>query len=105
MATPEDSSRIIHVPPITNAYRECSHLAYAVNIFANVNTQIYFAERGYTIDNDKLATSEMIQWLWRSRLRDGKEVWLYLPSSRMRRLLYKWVEEVTGNIDCIKEWK
>lgn len=89
----------------TNAYRECSHLAYAVNIFANVNTQIYFAERGYTIDNDKLATSEMIQWLWRSRLRDGKEIWLYLPSSRMRRLLYKWVEEVTGNVDCIKEWK
>lgn len=89
----------------TNAYRECSHLAYAVNIFANVNTQIYFAERGYTIDNDKLATSEMVQWLWRSRLRDGKEIWLYLPSSRMRRLLYKWVKDVTGNVECIEEWE
>ena len=70
-----------------------------------MNTQIYFAERGYTIDNDKLATSEMVQWLWRSRLRDGKEIWLYLPSSRMRRLLYKWVKDVTGNVECIEEWE
>lgn len=89
----------------TNAYRECSHLAYTVNVFANVNTQIYFVERGYAVDSDKLATSEMVQWLWRSRLRDGKEIWLYLPSSRMRKLLYKWVKDVTGNVDCIKEWK
>ena len=89
----------------TNAYRRCAYLAYTVNVFADVDTQLYFNNRGYTIDSDKLATSEMVQWLWRSRLRDGKEIWLYLPSSRMRRLLYKWVEEVTGNVDCIKEWK
>ena len=76
-----------------------------MNVFADVDTQLYFNNRGYTVDSDKLATSEMVQWLWRSRLRDGKEIWLYLPSSRMRRLLYKWVEEVTGNVDCIKEWK
>lgn len=89
----------------TNAYRQCSYLAYTVNIFADVDTQLYFNNRGYAVDSDKLAVSEMVQWLWRSRLRCGQEIWLYLPSSRMRRLLYKWVEEVTGNVDCIKEWK
>lgn len=89
----------------TNAYRHCSHLAYIVNIFANVDTQLYFESRGYSVDSDKLATSEMVQWLWRSQLRDGKEIWLYMPSKRMRQLLIKWVEEVTGNTDCITLWE
>ena len=57
------------------------------------------------MDSDKLATSEMVQWLWRSQLRDGKEIWLYMPSKRMRQLLIKWVEEVTGNTDCIALWE
>ena len=89
----------------TNAYRRCAYLAYTVNVFADVDTQLYFNNRGYTVDSDKLAISEMVQWLWRSRLRDGKEIWLYLPSSRMRKLLYKWVKDVTGSVDCIDEWE
>lgn len=88
----------------TNDYRNCSHLAYAVNVFADGNAQVYFRNRGYDVDSDKYAISEMVQWLWRSRLRDGKEIWLYLPSKRMRRLLYQWVEEVTGSADCIVPW-
>ena len=89
----------------TNNWRECSHLAYAVNVFADVDIQIYFENRGFTVDSERLATSVMVQWLWRSRLRDGKEIWLYLPSSRMRKLLIEWAKEVTGSTDCIALWE
>lgn len=79
----------------TNEYSNCAYLAYLVNVFPHVDTQSYFERRGYTIDRDALATSDMVQWLWRSRLRKGEEVWLYLPSRRMRELLQKWIEEVS----------
>ena len=79
----------------TNEYSNCTHLAYLVNVFPHVDTQTYFERRGFKIDRDALATSDMIQWLWRSRLRNGGEVWLYLPSKRMRNLLQKWITEVS----------
>lgn len=65
----------------------------------------YFKSYGIQFNNDALATSTMVQWLWRSRLRCEQEIWLYLPSSRMRKLLYKWVKDVTGNVECIEEWE
>ncbi len=79
----------------TNEYSNCAYLAYLVNVFPHVDTQTYFERRGFAIDRDALATSDMVQWLWRSRLRKGQDVWLYLPSRRMRELLYKWIDEVS----------
>jgi hypothetical protein len=74
-----------------NDYSNCTHLAYLVNVFTNVNIMNYFERRGFSVDRDALATSDMVQWLWRSALRNGHEVWLYLPSSRMRNLLKEWI--------------
>jgi len=38
----------------------------------------------------------MIQWIWRSAIRDGKEIWVYIPSRRMRELLKKWLLELSS---------
>lgn len=35
----------------------------------------------------------MIQWIWRSAIRNGEEISLYLPSKRMRDLLTEWIEK------------
>ena len=75
----------------TNDYRDRKYLAYAVNIYVSPDISVYFSTRGYQIDNDAYALSTMLQWLWRSAIRDGKEVWLYIPSSRMRTLLEDWL--------------
>ena len=42
----------------------------------------------------------MVQWIWRSAIRDGGEVYLYIPSKRMRTILTKWIEKTSkeGNI-------
>lgn len=38
----------------------------------------------------------MIQWIWRTAIRDGKEIDIYVPSRRMRELLEQWIEEVSN---------
>ena len=41
--------------------------------------------------DDEYALTEMIQWVWRSRVRNGRSITLNLPSPRMRRLMEKWL--------------
>lgn len=78
----------------TNKYRNCTHLAYMVNRFEDPNIMKFFAKRGIKLDRDSIALSEMIQWIWRSAIRDGKPIYLYVPSYRMRELLYGWMQEI-----------
>lgn len=78
----------------TNDYRNCTVLAYPVNIFLNVGVKLYYRQFGIELSDDRYALSTMIQWIWRSAIRDGKEINLYLPSSRMRNLLTDWMESV-----------
>jgi hypothetical protein len=40
---------------------------------------------------DACALSELIQWVWPSRVRKGEPITLYLPSPRMRRLFEEWL--------------
>ena len=78
----------------TNQYRNCTHLAYMVNRFEDPSILKFFAKRGIKLDRDSIALSEMIQWIWRSAIRDGKPIHLYIPSYRMRNLLYDWMQEI-----------
>lgn len=77
----------------TNDFAERTHLAYCVNMYVHPTIKLFFAQRGITIDQDRYALSEMIQWVWRSAIRRGEEIWLYVPSSRMRELFQNWVSE------------
>ena len=67
------------------------------------NEKQYLIGNGVNVLEDKYALSVMIQWIWRSAIRDGKEVWIYIPSKRMRNLLKDWIEEVEQNYIHIKE--
>lgn len=78
----------------TNEYKDRRNLAYCVNIFFNPFLKQYFEWRGCTVDEDQYALSEMIQWIWRSAIREGNEINLYIPSERMRALLVEWLEKI-----------
>ena len=39
------------------------------------------------------ALSEMVQWIWRTRVRRGESVHVYMPSGRMRGILKTWLNE------------
>lgn len=77
----------------TNAYQETYAAAYLVNIYFNPFIKGFFATNGIKVDDDKYAISEMVQWLWRTRIRKGEQITVYIPSSRMRELLKQWIEE------------
>lgn len=76
----------------TNDYDERFNLAYCINIYVHVATSQFFLQHNIQIDEDLYALSEMIQWIWRSRIRNGEDINLYLPSIRMRNLLNNWID-------------
>ena len=80
----------------TNTYRNKTHLMYLINVYSVVDIKNFFLSNGIVMDDDGYATSIMIQWIWRSAIRDGNDIWLYLPSKRMRHLLTKWISEVSN---------
>jgi hypothetical protein len=80
----------------TNDYGDRTALAYCVNRYPNPFFQHFFSKRNIQINEDHYALSEMLQWIWRSAIRNYQPVDLYIPSERMRTLLLKWLhnEEV-----------
>ena len=87
----------------TNNYRYRRLLAYCVNIFCNPNMMNYFRANNIKFSEDGYALSTMIQWIWRSAIRDGKEIWIYIPSRRMRTLLKNWIKETEEQYRQYKE--
>lgn len=79
----------------TNDWSDRHHLAYAVNLFPMPDEFNYFASRGFIINEDAMALSTMVQWLWRSAIRRGEKIWLYLPSRRMRQLILKYLTDIS----------
>lgn len=75
----------------TNKYKDRFNLAYLVDRYMHVMEERFFTFHGVDVDRDTWAISELIQWIWRSRIRDGKPIYLYIPSKRMRDLLYQYL--------------
>ena len=78
-----------------NSYRHKTCLVYAINVFMNVGEKAFYSAAGIDVDEDAYALSTMIQWIWRSAIRDGHEIYLYIPSRRMRELFIAWMQEIT----------
>lgn len=77
----------------TNKFRGRINVAYPINVFFEPHLKKFFLSHGVHIDEDRYALSEMLQCIWRSAIRDGKEIQVYVPSERMRGLLKQWIEE------------
>lgn len=76
----------------TNKYRDRDTLAYTVNRFSEPYVKQFFKAQGVNIDDEKIALNEMLQWIFRSAVRDGQKINIYVPSARMRGLLTNWIE-------------
>ena len=76
----------------TNNYSSRKVLAYLINKRMNPIIRNFFKSFSITVDEDTYSTNEMIQWIWRSAIRKGEKIQIYIPSLRMRTLLVRWVE-------------
>lgn len=75
----------------TNNYSHTSNLAYMINIYVNPGIQHFFEQKGIRVNSNMYALQYMVQWIWRSRIRNGESVNIYVPSKRMRELLKCWM--------------
>ena len=75
----------------TNEYKNKTNLAYLCNRFYNPLIKQFFTDKDVQVDEDSWALSELIQWIFRSAIRENNEINLYIPSKRMRDLLIEWL--------------
>jgi hypothetical protein len=79
----------------TNDYRDKSNLAWLVSLFLDPYVKKFLERDGKILaDEDGFCLSTLIQWVWRSRIRNQEpgEINLYLPAERPRRLFLDWLE-------------
>lgn len=77
----------------TNEYANCHNVAYLCNIFLNVDIKTVASKKGHPVDEDMYALNEMIQFIWRSAIRNQEPINLYIPSARMRTLFKNWLND------------
>lgn len=76
----------------TNNFRDRHVLAFMQKVSPNPEISKYFGRRGASLSSDMFALSVLIQWVWRSAIRDGEPITLYFPSPRMKRLFQEWLD-------------
>lgn len=86
----------------TNIYNKRWALAYCFNMFFNPMIRRFFTDnntvrkqKGLTevLPNEDLyALSCLIQWVFRSRIRESKPIYIYIPCERMRKLFIDWLD-------------
>ena len=76
----------------TNDYKEKKSVAYLANRFFNPLIKKFFYQREIKVNEDKFALSELLQFIFRSQLREKRPINLYLPSKRMRDILQNWLD-------------
>lgn len=76
----------------TNQYKDVTNMAFMINLYMNPNESNYFLHQGVDVNENLLAVSDAMQWIFRSAIRDDKEINIYIPSSRMRGLISDWLD-------------
>ena len=74
-----------------NTYAETYNLAYCFNCFVNPSLINFFKAYDIHINENAYATANLLQWIWRSRIRNGQPINIFIPSERMRELLSQWI--------------
>lgn len=83
---------VSHNARATNDYQHKEALAYTINRFMQPYKKNFFVSHGIKVDENMYALSELLQWIWRSRVRKGEAINVYIPSKRMRTLLKEYLE-------------
>lgn len=77
----------------TNDYRKTTAVAYIANRYMKPTLKHFFEVSGIEVDEDTYALSELIQFIYRSAIREGKPITVYIPSKRMRELFKNWINK------------
>ena len=73
----------------TNDYAHCSHIFYLYNRWMNSFIKRWL--NASDTDERNYAISELIQLIWRSRIRDGKPIVVFFSSDHTIELFNEWL--------------
>lgn len=80
----------------TNEYGNKTAIAYIGNRFFKPTIKNFFTFNNIPVNNefeDKFALSEMVQFIFRSAIRNHQPIDVYIPSKRMRELFIAWLKK------------
>jgi len=86
----------------SNDWRRVESVAYLCNAFYHPTIRAYFEDRGVPVYEDLFALNQMLQWMWRSAIREGKPIHAFVPSERMRGLLKRWLN-AASTVELVRE--
>lgn len=75
-----------------NSHANMHHVAFLMNVFMMPYIKEVCNNGDYTVDEDLVSLSHLVQFIFRSALRNSEPIKLYIPSSRMRGLLEDYLE-------------
>ena len=82
----------------TNEYADRNTVVYCANRYISPNYTIFLKKHDIEFNQELFALSELVQFIWRSQIRNKEPINIYIPSSRMRKLLQDWVMgQITSN--------
>ncbi|SEJ44494.1 hypothetical protein SAMN05421762_1551 [Pseudooceanicola nitratireducens] len=85
----------------TNDYKYASHAIYLYSMSPNPMVQNFLGVSGQGFA-DRYALAEMVQWIWRTRVRDGLPVVVAIPDKRMRTIFEGWLNNTDEIIDLVE---
>lgn len=72
-------------------YKQKVVMVHAYNRFPLVSITDYLTAKGIPYSHEVFALNELLQWLWRSAIRDNKPITVSILSDRMRDLFENWL--------------
>ena len=85
-----------HIPCNARASNEYAVKEVMVHIYDRYPNHVvanYLRGTNVSYSKERFAVNELVQWLWRSGIRDGKKITVAILSKRMRELFLKWLND------------
>jgi hypothetical protein len=76
----------------TNEHAHKDTILYMINLFPQVGIVKHISNQGYSLDQDAWSLSNMLQFIWRSAIRNNEPIRIMVPSQRMEGLLQAWLD-------------
>ncbi len=86
----KDNHKISLNARATNEYSDGYCMAYIYDRYPNPVIKQFFTSNGVEYDSDGWAVADVLQWIYRGRIRNGQDIQLFMPAKRMRRLIKQW---------------
>lgn len=84
----------------TNKYGDRTIFSWLVELYQPPPKKKYFEKfgNGVVMDEKAICLSTIIQAVFRTAIRNGREIFIYMPSKRSREMFAKWVNDVSNGV-------